>query len=82
MQNEDNLLPNFLQTLFTIFIYILMGVPCGFLTILIVSPNAGYERGLKEGYEKGQTDFAKNIKKFDCDTLKDGNVHCYEINKK
>ena len=32
-----------------------------------------------EGYEQGQTDYAKGIIKYQCDTLKSGELHCYEL---
>jgi hypothetical protein len=35
--------------------------------------------GVKDSYKQGQTDYAKGIIKYQCDTLKTGVVHCYEL---
>ena len=33
----------------------------------------------RTSYEKGQTDYAKGIIKYQCDTLRTGELHCYEL---
>jgi hypothetical protein len=35
--------------------------------------------GVKNSYKQGQTDYAKGIIKYQCDTIKTGEVYCYKI---
>jgi len=56
---------------------IILGILLGFVIFLKLAKNP--ELFKKEGYEQGQTDYAKGIIKYQCDTLKTGELHCYKL---